>query len=94
MSKMKLTKEKLKQIIREELQEIHSPQQAWSSSEEAPPMEDSPQDASIEALARVYPRLIRSLTNRGPLYIAKLVERIQGGTDGPTALLEELERLS
>ena len=35
---MKLTKEKLKQIIREELQEIHSPQQAWSSGEEPPPM--------------------------------------------------------
>ena len=35
---MKLTKEKLKQIIREELQEIHSPQQAWSSGEEPPSM--------------------------------------------------------
>ena len=36
---MKLTKSKLKQIIKEELQEVYGePQQAWSSKEEAPPM--------------------------------------------------------
>ena len=37
MSKMKLTKEKLKQIINEELLEVYGePQQAWSSKGQAP----------------------------------------------------------
>ena len=74
---MKLTKAKLKQIIKEELQEIHSPQQAWGSGEEPPPMpstgeeppgvQDDPYEYVLDLVKRVKQEVIASGLKQGSI---------------------------